>query len=98
MLSYVVALVACLVLFYQNTNTNTNNTNSPHRNTIRRTPRPQINQSLLASQDGGAPGDCLENTGYKVHLFSKEPLVVYIEGFISEEERNHLLEIRYVYP
>jgi len=30
---------------------------------------------------------------YTVHLFSKNPLVVYISGFITAEERTHLSNI-----
>ncbi len=33
---------------------------------------------------------------YKVHLFSKAPLVVYLEGFLTPEERSHLQEVTYV--
>lgn len=30
---------------------------------------------------------------YKTHLLSKSPLVIYIEGFITDEERLHLQKI-----
>jgi prolyl 4-hydroxylase len=29
---------------------------------------------------------------YTVHICSKEPLVIYIEDFVSSDERNRLLE------
>lgn len=32
--------------------------------------------------------------GYKTHVFSREPLVVYIEGFLSEGERRRVVELR----
>jgi hypothetical protein len=38
-----------------------------------------------------------EEQGYKVHVFSREPLVIYLEGFLSEEERRHVVDIRYVF-
>lgn len=31
---------------------------------------------------------------YNIHLFSKEPLVIYIESFLSDEEAEHLVRIR----
>lgn len=96
MLSYAVALLACLLLWYNNTANNPSSTPS----SIRRTPRPRINESLLAlEEEGDASITCGEHGGagsYSVHLFSKEPLVVYIENFISHEERAHLLDIRFV--
>lgn len=36
---------------------------------------------------------CGENR-YSVHLFSKEPLIIYIQDFLGTEERKHLLDIR----
>lgn len=93
MLSYVVALLACLILLYNQSSNSSSDGNPPR--SIRRTPRPQINESLLALEDGGHTV-CPEDN-YSVHLFSKEPLVVYIESFISKEERAHLLEVRYVF-
>lgn len=32
---------------------------------------------------------------YHVHIFSTDPLVVYIDGFLSDREAKHLVEIRY---
>lgn len=93
MLSYAVTLLACLILLYNNS---TSNNLSPPRS-IRRTPRPQVNESLLALEEDislTCPSD--NDVGYSIHLVSKEPLVVYIENFISKEERAHLLDIRWV--
>jgi len=42
------------------------------------------------------PGLVCEERGYKVHVFSREPLVIYVEGFLSEEERRHVVDVRYV--
>lgn len=35
---------------------------------------------------------------YKMHLLSKSPLVIYIENFVTDEERLHLQHIAYVCP
>lgn len=36
---------------------------------------------------------CKEH-GYDVHVYSTKPLVVYIAGFLSGEEAEHLVELR----
>jgi prolyl 4-hydroxylase len=33
--------------------------------------------------------------GYNVHLFSHEPLVLYLAGFLSDEEAEHVVRMRY---
>jgi len=38
---------------------------------------------------------CVPHT-YKVRILSRDPLVVYIEGFLSQEEAQHLLDVSYV--
>jgi len=40
---------------------------------------------------------CSEHTYKGVHVLSREPLVVYIERFLSEEERGDVLAMRSVY-
>ncbi|KAI5868062.1 hypothetical protein GGS23DRAFT_9485 [Durotheca rogersii] len=55
------------------------------------TPRPRIDESLLA-MDAANETDCPPHT-YTVHFLSKAPIVVYIENFLSADERAHLLEI-----
>ncbi|PSN60635.1 hypothetical protein BS50DRAFT_205493 [Corynespora cassiicola Philippines] len=37
--------------------------------------------------------ECEEEAGYKTYIFSREPLVVYVEGFVSERERRHVVEL-----
>jgi prolyl 4-hydroxylase len=32
---------------------------------------------------------------FDVHFFSTDPLVMYIDGFLSESEAEHLVDIRY---
>lgn len=88
MLSFVVAVLAFVLLYNPVTQLL-----SPAPPLIRRTPRPQVNETLLALEDVTdqtlqCPGD-----SYSVHIFSKEPLVVYIENFLSAGERSHLLDI-----
>lgn len=56
------------------------------------TERPAINESLLAIPGEGDGVGC--EGGYRVHVWSVEPLVVYVEGFLSEGEREDLLEMR----
>jgi len=65
---------------------------SPRSTLIRRTARPQINESLLAVET--ASNLSCAPDAHSVHIFSREPLVLYIENFLSGEERAHLLDIR----
>jgi hypothetical protein len=34
--------------------------------------------------------------GYKTHIFHRDPLVIYIEDFVSKREMDHIIDIRYV--
>ncbi|ROW14461.1 hypothetical protein VPNG_03889 [Cytospora leucostoma] len=95
MLSYALTLLAVLALYNPivrllSSEPSTTTTLPPQ---IRRTPRPQVNEALLALElANGTALNCPEDS-YSVHIFSKEPLVVYIENFLSADERSHLLEI-----
>lgn len=31
--------------------------------------------------------------GYTIHLFSLDPLVIYVEGFVNEKEAQHLISL-----
>jgi hypothetical protein len=63
---------------------------SPQRTT---NPISQIlNTSLIATDE---PLSCPSH-GYNIHILSLEPLMMYIESFLSEKESKHLLEIRYL--
>lgn len=96
MLSYLVGLLACLLFLYNPLSQGISqlfNGISPAAPQIRRTPRPRVNEDLLALDDWPANLTCPEDS-YSVHLFSKEPLVIYIENFLTVGERSHLLEIR----
>ncbi|KAK0710887.1 hypothetical protein B0H67DRAFT_667875 [Lasiosphaeris hirsuta] len=90
MLSYVVALVAFLLFFF-NPLMQLLNPSAPR---IHRTPRPQLRDELLALEPVNSTNqlECGPDS-YSVHVFSREPLVIYIENFLALEERQHLLEI-----
>ncbi|CAK7215649.1 hypothetical protein SCUCBS95973_002546 [Sporothrix curviconia] len=61
---------------------------------LRKTPRPAINEALLALENAEADkGLVCPDDAYTVHVFSKAPLVLYVENFLSLAERRHLVEI-----
>ena len=49
-------------------------------------------ETLVIPDDGLV---CPEHA-YKIHLLSRDPLVIYIEGFLSAEEASHVVQMRYV--
>lgn len=53
-------------------------------------------QQVPLSKDLSTEYACI-HPQYKVHLFSKSPLVMYLENFITAEEREHLRKLAYVY-
>ncbi|KAI0180401.1 hypothetical protein GGR52DRAFT_531157 [Hypoxylon sp. FL1284] len=66
---------------------------SPQPSRLPRTPRPPINESLLAIDGPNQTAPDCPPDAYSIHIVSKAPLVIYIENFLSEDERAHLLEI-----
>lgn len=58
-------------------------------------PRPKLNESLLAIDAPNATTPECAPDGYLARIVSREPLIVYLEGFLNQEEREHLLDIRY---
>jgi prolyl 4-hydroxylase len=50
----------------------------------------QFNSSFIATNE---PLSCPSHN-YNTHILSLEPLVIYVEGFLSPDESTHLLEIR----
>ncbi|KAI0603190.1 2OG-Fe(II) oxygenase family oxidoreductase [Biscogniauxia sp. FL1348] len=92
MFSVVVGGIAFLLVFY-NPIVQYLSRGEPTR--LPRTPRPRINESLLAidaANETLSLANCPPDA-YAVHILSKAPLVIYVENFISEDERAHLLEI-----
>lgn len=90
MLSYIVAFVACALLLANPIV----ELFSPESRRPARTARPQLNESLLALPGPNDSSIACPPDAYAVHIYSREPLVVYIENFLTADERSHLLEIR----
>ncbi len=90
MLSYIVGLLAIVGLYNP-----LMRMLAPGPPTIGRTPRPTLREELLALETVNRTGrpECPSHE-YSVHIFSREPLVLYIENFLAVDERSHLLEIR----
>ena len=91
MFSYIIGLVACVIVFY-NPLMQMLSTSPPR---LIRTPRPPLHQDLLALESPNKTSLCKPDA-YRVHVFSREPLVLYIENLLTLDERQHLLEIRCV--
>ncbi|KAI0405723.1 hypothetical protein F4802DRAFT_169118 [Xylaria palmicola] len=91
MLSYIAAGLAFLALYDPLTKYLTA---GQEPRPLPRTPRPRINESLLAvdTHNETALLNCAPDS-HSVHILSKAPLVVYIENFLSPDERKHLLDI-----
>ncbi|KAF5023741.1 hypothetical protein F66182_4174 [Fusarium sp. NRRL 66182] len=91
MFQYVIGLAAILVVF----SNPISDFFYPDRaaRTHEATQRPKFNESLLAvdAPDATVP-ECAPDS-YVARIVSREPLVVYLEGFLSGHERSHLLEM-----
>lgn len=58
-------------------------------------PAPNLRDDSFISPEDGIPTTCPgEPAGYKVHLLSRAPLILYLENFLSDEEADHLVNIR----
>ena len=84
MIGYFLALVPLYIFLYQ-----------PLYNMIYGpppTPPSQLalNESFIAL---GEPLSCPSHN-FDIHIFSREPLIIYITSFLSPEESQHLLAIR----
>lgn len=51
-----------------------------------------LNSTFIASDE---PLYCPEDS-YKTYIISREPLMIYIEGFLKENESRHLVDVRCV--
>ncbi len=95
MFSYILGGLAILVLFFDPIS----QLLSPGAPRIVRTPLPrELNEDLLALESAHHNNSACPPDAYSVRIFSKAPLVIYIENFLSPEERAHLLEIRLPLP
>ncbi|KAL3464382.1 hypothetical protein BJX64DRAFT_95794 [Aspergillus heterothallicus] len=54
----------------------------------------QLNTDVLSLDDGETVVCELGSDTYRTHIFSYKPLVVYIEGFLSAAEADHLVNVR----
>jgi prolyl 4-hydroxylase len=54
-------------------------------------PKPHIRPDSLVYPDPDL--ECPEH-GYDVHIYSTKPLVIYIDGFLSHEEADALVDLR----
>ncbi|KAH6604246.1 hypothetical protein Trco_007692 [Trichoderma cornu-damae] len=91
MFSYVIGLLAILLLVANPINQYFLPQNLGAKNSL--SPRPQLNESLLAIDGANATVPNCPADAYGARILCREPLVVYLEGFLSESERQHLLEI-----
>lgn len=96
MLGYFVVVVFAVCLFWQDLILNAIAPSLvPDAPALLRTPRPPVDESLLALDDGDVGGESAScpPDAYTVRLFNKAPLVMYIENFLSLSERQHLIEL-----
>lgn len=58
-----------------------------------------FNSSLIATDDGDQPlsGVSCPSHDYNTFILSREPLIIYVEKFLSSDESKHLLDIRYTF-
>lgn len=96
MFTYIIGLLGLLLLIVPNPLTQYLLPDYKTRNARYLSPRPQLNESLLGIDPPNATLPDCPGDAYGVRILRREPLVVYLEGFLSEEERKHLLEIRCV--
>lgn len=91
MISYLLPLLAFALFFY---NPIYDFLTAAPPQQVRRTPLPQINTELLALESSNETSSKCGADLYSIHVFSRDPLVIYIENFLSLAERRHLLDIR----
>ena len=101
MLSYAVALIGILIVFNSPINdllfSGGNQQQCPGQiPQLRRIPLPKLSlKKDLIALEGNSSLQCVPYTPAPVvHVYSREPLVLYIENFLSLDDRNHLLDIR----
>lgn len=89
MLSYIVGLIAAFVFLVNPISQllfGSQHATGP-------SPRPHLNESMLAIDHPNDPiPQCPPDT-YRAQILRVSPLVVYLENFLNEDERKHLLDI-----
>lgn len=88
MIGYILALLPLYILVWvpiSNIIFGTSQQPSDHQNAV-------FNSSFVATDE---PLSCPPHN-YNTFILSQEPLIVYIENFLSTEESAHLVEIRYL--
>lgn len=90
MYTYLLGLIPVLIFFY----TPIVELFSPSLPQSHGRPPRQLTSELFALDEPSNHTCPTDN--YLVHVFSREPLVLYVENFLSTDERDHLLEIRFV--
>ncbi|ROT35919.1 hypothetical protein SODALDRAFT_54349 [Sodiomyces alkalinus F11] len=89
MFSYIIALIA-FILVFSNPITKLF---FPTSSLPSHSARPQLNESLLALESPNDAALSCNEDAYSVHILSSAPLVLYIENFLTQDERSHLLDI-----
>ncbi|KAL1895551.1 hypothetical protein Cpir12675_003189 [Ceratocystis pirilliformis] len=82
MLTYALILAAISAILYSQ---------SAPKN-LSRAPLPALNEDMLAIPSSNDTLGCPPDQ-YSVHIYSKEPLVIYIENFLSTSDQEHLLDV-----
>ncbi|KAH6890409.1 hypothetical protein B0T10DRAFT_560917 [Thelonectria olida] len=91
MISYIIGLAAILVVFSNPISEFLFPNQFAQRSHL--APRPWLNESLLAIDAANATPPTCPPDAYTARILHRNPLVVYLEAFVSEGERRHLLEI-----
>lgn len=55
-----------------------------------------VDDTFISIDDGITP-ECPLDPTYRIHFLSRTPLVIYIEGFLTTPEADHLVDIRYLF-
>lgn len=53
-----------------------------------------LEDDSFISPEDDRPLKCARPDAYQVHMLSREPLVIYVENFLSDAEADHLVDIR----
>ncbi|KAJ5540006.1 hypothetical protein N7513_008338 [Penicillium frequentans] len=91
---YIFILSPLLQTFFGSSTTNSENVNIFDWTGEDTIPAPNLRDDSFISPEDGVPITCPgEPAGYKVHLLSRAPLILYLENFLSDEEADHLVDI-----